>query len=196
MERLVSQSQWPIFCSARRMAKSLQYFDELSIWELGHRWEGIEPDATIPASPPSVVRERLREILIAVHVHLNVLDEDGYEILDYYVPVIRTTVASPSLAKLRAAARKRIYDKARLDRVYVRRREVRKWCLMTNIDLPTFWFAPDEIEEFEEERQRIFGDKGMAGEDRDERCHGLPSQPTARGWCRMHPNRILSGTKE
>jgi hypothetical protein len=46
-------------------AMSLHEIDCLNIWEIAHRWEGVDPNEENPEGPPAKVRARLRDLTYA-----------------------------------------------------------------------------------------------------------------------------------
>lgn len=78
----------------------------LSVWEVGHRWHDLDPDASEPQNPPVRVKETLRELILAINVYINAYDVHGK-----FIPMERLWFGFPktSFAKtLEEHLRKRI----------------------------------------------------------------------------------------
>lgn len=124
----------------------LQRMGIMSIWEVGHRWAGFDPDETSLHNLPKDVRVKLRELLSALHSSLNLLDMSGEEELDRYIPLAKLEIPNKACLRADEHLHKRHFPKKDLDSFYIRKTEFEKWCLIQAWPLPTFWFGEDEIE--------------------------------------------------
>lgn len=73
----------------------LQRMSIMSIWEVGHRWAGFDPDETTQSGLPKEVRGKIREILSALHTSLNLLNLSGEREFDSYIPLIKLEMVIP-----------------------------------------------------------------------------------------------------
>ena len=124
------------------MRNPVTELEQLSIWEVAHRWVGVDPDSTDPNNLPLDVRDRLRAIVIAIGGTLNVYDREGNETAYHPsdLPLIaRLLGEGKAHSELGAARQDRVYRKEVLDRLYLLRDEVAMWCLRSGIQLPPFW---------------------------------------------------------
>jgi len=141
----------------------LQYMQLMSIWEAGHRWAGYGPDATDEGNLPEPVREKLRALLQAANMSLNLFDKSGREQLDLYVPFIGIVIPNKATTRAKELLNTRQFPKEDLDSFFIYKDEVEKWCLITGQNLPPFWFSEDEIEYHDEQLKRIHGNVEPTG---------------------------------
>jgi hypothetical protein len=127
----------------KRMARLLD-FDFLSVWEVGHRWEDVDPDESDPKKLPKEVRERVRQVLQGISYGMLV----PYDVQREEIPTEElwfTGIRSTKFAKeLDRHLYQLIYDRTLLTSVFVSQDEVEKWCWRMNQPLPAFWF-PDQV---------------------------------------------------
>lgn len=118
----------------------------LSVWEISHRWQDVDPDESDPQKLPRPVRERMRQLLRALTYGLLPYDVYGEEIFvdELWFTGIRK---NKFCKKLERHLYQGIYDKEFLTSVFLNRDEVEKWCWRVNEVLPAFWF-PDQINQW------------------------------------------------
>ena len=113
----------------------------LSVWEVGHCGENVDPDDSNPKKLPRAVRERLRQLLHAI----------SYGMLLPY-DIHREEIATKELwftgfrdtkfaKQLRRYLYERIYDRSFLNSIFVEQDELEKWCWRMNEHLPAFCFT-------------------------------------------------------
>jgi hypothetical protein len=116
----------------------------LSIWEVAHRWHGIDPNKTDPSDLPLIVQDRLRILCFAVlngdlalYVHDAVPaghgygEEPRYELRAFYAKEI------PSAVHQCAFSRK--YDKPALDECAISRHGLFEHSIHRDDEFPAFW---------------------------------------------------------
>lgn len=113
--------------------------DYLSIWEIGHRWAGFDPDATDPNDLPEQVRYLIHKLIEGyLSDDLKLRRASGYRIprenqlffiwnLNFW------------LNQLWRCLTKNVFDKNRLSGCFVRRSELLKMCVKEDVDPPAFW---------------------------------------------------------
>lgn len=143
----------------------LQKMAMMSVWEVGHRWAGFDPDETDPENPPKAVKEMLRELLEAVSTLLNLFDKSGREQLDKYVPIIGHIIPNKALLRAAELLHARQFPKKELDDLYILKTEVEKWCRITGSPVPSFWFAPDEVSFHEQHLGKGWEPHNLATDD-------------------------------
>lgn len=131
---------------------TLNHIEELSVWEVSHRYWGYNPDETAPKCLPLDVQDLAREMLLSNG--LGFYDEEGNEFLDVYIAF---DIAYPRLGRIKKQVAQRVFNKALLDRIFVEKDDFAKWIIDNrrlagvDLELPKFWFSPHDIEYFEEE---------------------------------------------
>ena len=55
----------------------LRKIEFLSIWEIGHRWEGVDPESVPTQRFPAPVRDRLRQLSNATRSVINAYNPHG-----------------------------------------------------------------------------------------------------------------------
>ena len=125
------------------------YLPLLSIWEIAHRWHGIDPEGDETKTVLSEVRETLRQLLLAINLYLNPYDGNDQEIPveELWFTGIRKTKFSKQLEQ---CMNQRTYEKSFLNSVFIRKSELPKWCAGGGIPLPAFWFQTEEVDEVAE----------------------------------------------
>lgn len=124
-------------------AQNIQF---LSIWEVAHRWEGLDPGASGDISVTSKIGERLRALIWAAANVLNCYDVHGkivpLEILWFGFPKTRTA------KDLDEAMHDPGAHRDSLKTVFLNQDEVAS-VFEKRERLPAFWFEESEIEEAE-----------------------------------------------
>ena len=126
-----------------------QHIQFLSIWEVAHRWEGLDPSASGDVSVTSKIGERLLQGLVwAVRDALNCYDVHGK-----FVPMKTLWFELPQTS-FAEQPNKAFYDPGAnrdfLKAVFLEQDEVKK--VFKAIEpMPAFWFEESEIEEAERE---------------------------------------------
>lgn len=114
--------------------------DDLSVWEIAHRWAGLDPDAFCLRLPLSV-RDNCRILVGAIYsgeLESSTLrnekwsPEDGEELKAYFI-----RAHLDAIWKCSAGER---YEKALLRWARIDRYEMKSWCESHQIPLPEFWF--------------------------------------------------------
>lgn len=117
--------------------------DYLSLWEVAHRWHGIDPNKTEPASLPLVVQDTLRYLCRAVldgeiglyrPECINATDGAG----EYFREVRYCAVDELPIA-LRSCAFARDCDKSVLDDHLISRHELFERYMWRGGEFPDFW---------------------------------------------------------
>jgi hypothetical protein len=128
-------------------------YDVLSVWETAFRWNGSDPD--VPSEPlPAPVRETLSKLALVTRHTLNIYDSQGEpELLELLPFLLKDKDTSKLKRALQKCIAERDYDRAVFDRVFLRKEEVERWCLLNNFALPAFWFRDDEVAYFESLRR-------------------------------------------
>lgn len=116
----------------------------LSVWEVGHRWEGVDPDTPCAGDVRLKVRDRLRQLLHALRSMLNAYDVHGeiipMEMLWFGLPKTKTA------KQLDKAVHDPFGHKELLLAVFVSQTEVLKWSARVDQDLPEFWSQAGDFE--------------------------------------------------
>lgn len=117
--------------------------DYLSLWEVAHRWHGVDPNKSDPSDLPLVVQDTLRYLCGAVlsgDVPLcisNVIDaNDGHG--NYFREIRYYEVEEIPLA-LQSCAFARTYDKAVLDSHVISRHSLFERSIWGHGKFPDFW---------------------------------------------------------
>jgi hypothetical protein len=127
----------------------------MSIWEVAHRWAGTDPDVTNPDNLPSEVKDRLRDLLVAVDKFINLFNVSGEEELDTYIPIIGTIRPNKNLQKAKQLLLLREYSKDDLNTFFVQKKEVEEWLRIENEPVPSFWFSEDDVQFHNKRRKEI-----------------------------------------
>lgn len=125
--------------------------DELSVWEIAFRWEGVDPG--LPWwrwCIPLLVRDRLRTLIHEIHHgHLDCStmairkwrSEDGDELKKFFIRHWLTEVEECSYG--------RRFDREMLKWAHIDRGAMQEWCERHGVPLPEFWFPPGWKLEYE-----------------------------------------------
>jgi hypothetical protein len=115
--------------------------DELSIWEIAHRWHGV--DLAHSTTPPTKVLDTIRWICTAI-------DNEQLVAVDYRFKHDRNTTAWERLPKFFKQIRAGTFNRELLDGVFILDENLAKFCEEEGKPLPAFWFgegtsiAPDD----------------------------------------------------
>ncbi len=162
----------------------------LSIWEVGHRWQGVDPRVQLPDGVPIEVQDRLRQLAHAAIAFINPYDAHG-EI----IPMEKLWFGFPKTQfgkHLDKAVHDPLAYKALLGDVYLNQTEVMKWCFGTDLDLPEFWF---ESADFEWQRQLRGGShstKVSPAKPRPDQVDRAKCREIALQLWKEHPNMTIA----
>lgn len=115
--------------------------DELSVWEIGFRWAGFDPDQFRFRLPLSV-RDNFRVLMDAIlymHLECITLDSEKYQGTDADEAKLHIRYW---LDEVRACIEGQRYNKKLLKWARLERGEFQRWCQQRSITLPEFWFPP------------------------------------------------------
>jgi hypothetical protein len=116
--------------------------DDLSVWEIAHRWAGEEPDA-IRFRLPLQVRDYCRVLIDAIlSGEIDSLTlrlekwktEDGADMQKYFIRYYMDDVYACIWGKK--------FNRTMLKQASIGRYELKHWCEFHAIPLPEFWFPP------------------------------------------------------
>lgn len=128
--------------------------DNLSVWEIGHRWAGVDP-AQVRLRLPLLVRDNFRTLIDAIYsAHLpceTLLTEkyDGSD-PDEAKLYIRTWLNDVYACIESNNFRRKFLEWARVDRLAFKR-----WCDLRTIPLPDFWFPPGWALDFQFDEESL-----------------------------------------
>lgn len=149
-------------------ARGLTTFIALSVWEIAHRWHNLDPNATDPKNLPLPVQDTLRSLCQdLVRQAIPAGDPGGEDFgvtftfpkydawykaanaderafgywaaLDMHTQRHRETVAG-----LERCVEQRVYDRQKLDSVYVTIFSLERFCKLNYLPKPEFWFPGDD----------------------------------------------------
>lgn len=114
--------------------------EELSVWEIAHRWAGYDP-ATVRVRLPLPVRDNCRILIDAIfNAEINSLTlrvekwnpADGEEMrkfdIRYYLEEVHDCIDGKK------------FSRRMLRQASISRHEMKQWCNLHSIPLPEFWF--------------------------------------------------------
>lgn len=115
--------------------------DHLTVWEIGFRWAGLDPDRWWPRIPLSV-RDNFRMLMDAVlqgHLYCDTLGLEKHSAIYAELPqfAIRYWLDDVNAAIAGAA-----FNRKLLKWAVVERWSMVQWCERRGIPLPEFWFPP------------------------------------------------------
>ena len=113
----------------------------LSVWEIGFRWAGYDPDK-FHIRIPLAVRDNFRTLIIEIHhsrLECDSLITDKYQGDDpeeakFYIRYWLDSVVDCSYG--------RRYDRKLMRWAGVGRQDLQEWCERHKVPLPEFWFPP------------------------------------------------------
>ncbi|TNC96555.1 MAG: hypothetical protein FD121_1091 [Gallionellaceae bacterium] len=113
--------------------------DYLSIWEVSHRWAGLDPDSTDPDNLPEEVRYFIHKMVEGyLGEELKLRKKDGYRVIRDPLHILIWSI-NFDLHYMWSCLTKNNFNKRKLSDLYVRRREVINLCKLEEIEPPTFW---------------------------------------------------------
>ena len=151
-------------------ARGLTSFIALSVWEIAHRWHNLDPNATDPKNLPFPVQDTLRSLCLGlVQQAIPACDIGGHDfgivstgpkydvwhasasaderVLGYEAAVNKhTQLHQEAVAGLLRCVDQRVYDRQKLDSVYISIFGLVRFCEMNYLPKPEFWF-PGESKE-------------------------------------------------
>jgi hypothetical protein len=120
--------------------------DYLSIWEVAHRWAGLDPDSTNPEDLPEDVRYYIHKMIEGyLGEELKLRSSDGYRVARDPLHILIWGV-NAQLNFMWSCLNKGNFNKPKLLKLYVRRRELINLCKLEEIDPPSFWVKQREPE--------------------------------------------------
>lgn len=112
----------------------------LSLWALAHAWEGLDPDSTDPRDIPASIQSHLDMLMLAFfRQEFQIRQANGYRLIGYHLLHVLLGL-DRDFEKLRDnLVRKRPLDKTFLDKLYVMRSDILRWCEKEYRDPPPCW---------------------------------------------------------
>lgn len=122
--------------------------DDLSVWEIGFRWAGYDPD-NLYLRIPLAVRDNFRTLIHEIHhahldcdtLNMHKYHGDDPEEAKFYIRYWLNAVEDCSNGKR--------YDKTLLKWAGINRQDLQEWCERHKVPLPSFWFPPGWGVEYE-----------------------------------------------
>jgi hypothetical protein len=127
----------------------LHQIEILSVWEIGHRWAGYDPDKTDNADLPLPVKDAFRQLIQAIrHDRLPICNEVGIQGKAYIYSrsTGQTRTVEEALGALEDSYFKRHYERELLDSIYLDQWDVGTWASDEGLALPDFWFPANWVE--------------------------------------------------
>lgn len=113
--------------------------DYLNIWEVSHRWAGFDPESTDPNNLPEDVRYYIHKIIEGyLSEELKLRKDNGLRVLRDPLLLFIWSM-NTHLNYMWSCLTNDDFNKSKLSKLYVRRREVMRLCQSEEIDPPTFW---------------------------------------------------------
>lgn len=113
--------------------------DYLSIWEVAHRWAGVDPDSTSQDNLPEDIRYYIHKMIEGyLGDELKLRKSNGLRVLrdpNYFL----IWSINPSLNYMWSCLTENKFNKNKLSNLHVRRREVMNLCKLEEIEPPAFW---------------------------------------------------------
>ncbi|MGH8403837.1 MAG: hypothetical protein ACRESO_10630, partial [Gammaproteobacteria bacterium] len=149
--------------------QGLSLFTALSVWEIAHRWHGVDPNTTDPNNLPLRVQDTLRTLSLALLTQeIPASDPSGLDFglrsdgprydhwLAHASPMERargyeaviadhTREHHEAVAGLEVCTEQRRYDRAKLDSVFISMMGIQRFCEQEYVPLPEFWFPGGEV---------------------------------------------------
>lgn len=124
-----------------------QNYQFLSLWEIAHRWENLDPDAPLTqTTTPLKLRDRLQQLIWNAIHSLNCFDQHGEHIPEEELWI--TGIRKTRFAKqLDVAFGDPFAHKDFLKGVFLSQKEVKEVYVGVGEVLPSFWFEDWEIAE-------------------------------------------------
>lgn len=114
--------------------------DYLSIWEVAHRWAGVDPDSTDPNNLPEDIRYYIHKMIEGyLGEELKLRRANGYRVVRDPLPFILFWNLNLFFNYMWSCLSEDHFDKCRLSNLYVRRRELLNLCKADEIEPPDFW---------------------------------------------------------
>ena len=151
-------------------ARGLTTFIALSVWEIAHRWHNLDPNATDSKNLPLPVQDTLRSLcqdLVRQAIPAGDRGGDDFGIvftgpkykvwnatasaderaLGYEAAVDRHTKRHrEAVAGLERCVEQRVFDRQKLDSVYVTIFSLERFCKLNYLPKPEFWFPGESNE--------------------------------------------------
>lgn len=124
--------------------------EELSVWEIAFRWEGIDPSKAWLRIPQEV-RDRLRSLINAIYYSELRCETIKYgpDHPEHHLPPDQHI--GRHITQILACLEGRKYDKKMLQWAKVSRHAMQRWCESNGIPLPGFWFPSFQTQEQHEQ---------------------------------------------
>lgn len=154
--------------------------DYLSIWELAHRWAGVEVDSTDPSNLPDDVQYLIQKIVEGYwsnNLRLRRANGKGIPRESMFLFFYNMNVWQKVLERCLFESE---YDKSKLDSYLVRRIDLMRLCEQEDLDPPEFWIRKKQIHPDEAK-------PGISHRPKDEVVDRLISQAIARVYWDIDP---------
>lgn len=116
----------------------------LSIWEIAHAWEGLDPANADSTNPTEGIRHWANKIILGYfRKELTLRKQSGYRVLpeDLFLLVFNLNRYRKRLGD---CIFKGTFDKELLQNTYVMRSEILAWCAKEFIEPPAVWALPHQ----------------------------------------------------
>lgn len=126
------QSEKPVFVHNQK--------EFLSIWALGHAWDGLAPEATEADNVPASVQAHMDMLMLAYfRKELGIRKADGYRLIGHHWLQTLFGLDKEFNRLWDQLSRKKPFNKAFLDQLYLMRSEVLRWCEKEFREPPACW---------------------------------------------------------
>ena len=119
----------------------------LSVWEIAHQWESMDPIQTDRENVPTEIKQCINRLLLAYfRKELALRKPNGYRLLGHHWLHVLLFVDN-QYEKLWADLNNDKLDVQLLDCLFVRRGEILQWCAKEFIEPPPCWAPPSATQQ-------------------------------------------------
>jgi hypothetical protein len=114
--------------------------DFRSIWDIAHRWEGIEPPEHDPEELSEEVSDKIQKLIWAFRrEQITLRHPSGLKVNPDRDDLIDLLILDRTLLKLNKCLKIKKFPRSLINKLFIMRGELLNWCDYDRIEPPAFW---------------------------------------------------------
>lgn len=161
----------------------------LSLWALAHAWEGLDPDSTDPRDIPASIQSHLDMLMLAFfRKDFPIRRASGYRLIGHHFLHVLFGLDREFDQLWDNLSRKKPLDKEFLDKLYVMRSDILRWCEKEYRDPPPCWMPDSKADEAPTAEEEADDNDGWYEKLTDRRKTIVAGLEIAKALWKQHPH--------